>query len=343
MSLFGKLRFGALAVAFLFALSYGTTANAKEFYKMSTLAPGSSAFLVMSTFADIVNKSDPNTEIQVNATGAATRHAIEAGRGEIDFFMSAPSVHVLMQRGVAMYAKVEDAPELSKNLRTIFNFPLGAYHVVVYADSGINSLADLKGKKVFLGPPGGGALRIAQQLVEFSSGLKPGEDFNSVKLGWAAAAQGFQDKRFDVYINPTLAPSPVIAQIALSNKIRFLGLTKAQLESEAMKPLLTRPGGKTAVIPVGIYGKNQVNESDVTTIASIVGLSTTADQSEEFIYQITKTFWEEVEKLRASAPWLERVNLEGAFDELNIPMHPGAIRYYREIGIDVPESAIPPS
>lgn len=343
MRLFGKLRLGALAGALILAVSFGGGAGAKEFYKLSTLGPGSSPFLVMSTFADIINKSDPDIEIQVNATGAATRHALEAGRGEIDFFMSAPSVHGLMQRGVAMYANVKDAPELSKKLRTIFNFPLGAYHIVVYADSGIESLADLRGKKVFLGPPGGGALRIAQQLVEFSTGLKPGEDFVSVKLGWSAAAQGFQDKRFDVYINPTLAPSPVIAQIALSNKIRFLGLSPEQLASDKLKPLLTRPGGKTAVIAAGTYGGNQVNETDVTTIASIVGLSTSADQPEDFIYRITKTFWEEVAKLRASAPWLARVNLAGAFDELNIPLHPGAIRYYREIGIEVPESAIPQS
>ncbi len=329
------------AALVLSVASWGASAQEKEFYKLSTLGPGSSPFLVMSTFANIINNKVANVEVQVNATGAATRHAIEAGRGEIDFFMSAPSVVPLMQKGIAMYANVADAPELAKNLRTLFNFPLGAYHVVTMANSGINSLADLKGKKVFLGPPGGGALRIAQRMVELSTGLKAGEDYESVKLDWSAAAAGFQDGRFDVYFNPTVAPSPVISQIALVRKIRFLGLSEAQLKSEEMQPLLNRPGGTVDVITKGLYGDNQVNEEDVTTLASVVGISTNASLPDDVIYDFTKAFWEGVAELEADAPWLRQISLETAFDELNLPLHPGAIRYYEEIGVAVPDSARP--
>src|SRR3546814_2030583 len=74
--------------------------------------------------------------VQVNATGAATAHALETARGRMDFFMSSPTVHAMMMQGTAMYAKITDAKELSTKLRGVFNFPPGYYHIVVYADSG---------------------------------------------------------------------------------------------------------------------------------------------------------------------------------------------------------------
>ena len=108
-----------------------TPAVAKDFYKMSTLGPGSSPNLVMTTFANIVNQNQDALEIQVNATGAATKHALEVARGKVDLFMSSPSLHHLMASGKAMYKKIEDAPKLAKNIRSIFNFPIGLYHIVV--------------------------------------------------------------------------------------------------------------------------------------------------------------------------------------------------------------------
>lgn len=334
MSLIKSCAVAVTAAAMTFAAA--SNAFAVDFVKMSTLGPGSSPNLVMTTFANIVNDALDDVEIQVNATGAATVHAVEAARGEVDLYMSAPSVIPLMERGVAMYQNVEGAPELAKKLRTIFNFPLGAYHLTVYDDSGIASLEDLRGKKVFLGPPGGGATRIAAQLIEFTTGMKAGEDFEQISLDWNAAAAGFMDRRFDVYINPTVAPSPVIQQIALTSKIRFLGVSDEQLASEAMKPLLNRPGGTVATIPVGLYGGNQVNDADVTTVASIVGIGVRADLSDDLVYAMTKAFWEGRDRLVNDAPFLRDVTLDGAFAELNQTLHPGAVRYYREIGLDVP-------
>src|SRR3546814_20203135 len=92
----------------------------------------------------------------------------------MDFFMSSPTVHAMMMQGTAMYAKITDAKELSTKLRGVFNFPLGYYHIVVYADSGITRLQDVKGKRVFLGPPGGGATVNMAQMLEIVTGYKAG-------------------------------------------------------------------------------------------------------------------------------------------------------------------------
>jgi len=338
MRLFRK---GIAAVAALAAFAGVLTAEAKENFKLATLGPGSSPYLVMSTFAQMVNRQLPDVEIQVNATGAATQHALDAGSGKLDFFMWSASVHDFMTKGAAMYKNIPQAPELSKNLRAVFAFPLGLYHIVTWADSGIETLHDIKGKTVFLGPPGGGATTIMQNVIEGATGLETNKDFDYVKVGWDAAAQAFQDGRIDVYINPTNAPSPVIEQFALTRKIRLIGLTDEQMQKPEVAKILERPGGTLGVIEAGTYGDNQVNTEAVQTLGSTVGIGIGKHVSEEAAYEITKAFWTAWKSEQESTPWLRKVTLEGAFTDLNLPLHPGAARYYKEIGLTIPEAIAP--
>ena len=335
-----KLRHAFSGLALILATSV-TPASAQEFFRLATLGPGSSPYLVMSTFAQVVGERLDDVEIQVNATGAATQHALEAGAGQLDFYMWSASVHALMQQGTAMYSNIPQAPELSKNVRAVFAFPLGPYHITTYADSGIEKLEDLAGKRVFLGPPGGGATAIMTRLVEGATGLKAGEDYEQVQLGWDAAAQAFQDGRIDVYCNATNAPSPVIQQMALSRKIRFLGMTEEHMAKEPVQALLNRPGGVVVEIPAGIYGENQVNEAGVMVPGSIVGVGAGQHVDEDAVYRITKAFWEGVAEMQGNAPWLRQITLDGALQELNVPLHPGALRYYEEIGLDIADELRP--
>ena len=336
------INFGKTVAAFaVMVIVAAQPAGATEYIKMSTLGGGSSPNLVMTTFATIVNqKSGGAIEVQVNATGAATKHAIEAAQGKIDLFMFSPLVHNFMTQKKAMYAKVENAPELAKKLRGLFSFPIGVYHVAAFADSGIASFKDIKGKKVFLGPPAGAATRVMTDLVTALTGYKEDKDYQAVKLGWAAAEQAFQDGQIDVYMNPTNAPSPVFEQVALTRKIRFLGIPQDELKNPKVEALYKRPGGALGVIPKGIYGKNQVNDSDVTTIRSIVGIGAGEHVSADVVYKMVKTFWENVGSESKGTPWLRNIKIENAFEQMNVKLHPGAVRYYREIGMKIPEKLL---
>lgn len=328
----------AVAVAAILA---APAVGATEYIKMSTLGPGSSPNLVMTTFATIVNqKTNGAIEVQVNATGAATKHAIEAAEGKIDLFMFSPLVHNFMMHKQAMYKKVANAPELAKKLRGLLAFPIGVYHVAVFADSGIKSFEGIKGKKVFLGPPSGAATRIMTGLVSALTGYKPDKDYQAVKLGWGAAAQAFQDGQLDVYMNPTNAPSPVFEQVALTRKIRFLGIPKDQLKKPAVVKLYKRPGGALGAVPKGIYGKNQVNDADAVTIKSVVGIGAGEHVKADVVYQMVKTFWENVGAESKGTPWLRNIKIENAFEQMNVKLHPGAVRYYREIGMKIPEKLL---
>jgi len=318
-------------------------ALAEDFYKLATLGPGSSPYLVMSTFAQLVGQKLNGVTIQVNATGAATQHLIEATKDQLDFFMLSPTVFEAARTKTAMYAKIEDAPERSKQVRNVLAFPIGAYHVITNANSGITKYEDFKGKKLFLGPPGGGATVTMMQLVKAITGYEDGKDYELVRLGWEAAVQAVQDDRLDVYANPTIAPSPVIQQIAISKKIRFIGVTEADFDKEAVKKIVNRPGGVVETIDPKLYGANVVNDAPVKSIASIVSIATRASLSEDVVYKITKAFWEAAKQNYDRYPWLRNVKLDEALRDLNAPLHPGAVKYYKEIGLKVPDHLIPAS
>ncbi len=314
---------------------------AAENFRMSTLGPGTSPYLTMTTFANIINKTLPDYAIQVNATGAATKHAVQVGKFKTDFSMSSPSLFALMATQSAMYKKMDAAPELAKNLRAVFNFPMGLYHGVTYADSGIKSLQDIKGKRVFAGPPGGAARVTMERLIKAVTGYEAGKDYESVKLGWDAASQSFLDSHIDVYFNPTNAPSPIVQQFTLTKKIRFLGIPDESLETPGIKKLSSRPGFRIDQLKAGTYGENQVNTEDVNTIAVTVGISTHTKLSDDVIYNMTKAFWENVDSMKQDTPWLRNIAIETALSDLNMPIHPGAQKYYEEVGLTIPEINVP--
>lgn len=309
-----------------------------EDLKMATIAPGSSAYLTMSTMATLVNGAQSEHQITVDATGAASKHMIDLARGDLDFAMTSPVLYGLMKEQKAMYQKFDAAPELSKALRLVFWFPYGPTHYIVYADSGIETLADLEDKTVFLGPPGGGAWESAREWVEAQTGLVVNEDFKNFKGSWSSAFQAFQDRQVDVYAVGGLPPFPQMEQLTATSEMRLLGPTKAEIDAMDAAALAPsqKPGRTLETIPVEVYGDGLVNSEDVYTYGAWVGVTTRADLDEETVYEVTKAFWEAAEAARADTPWLKEITLKQAVAEGGMALHPGAQRYYEEAGVEIP-------
>jgi hypothetical protein len=341
-----RKRLKAIAVGLVAAatlgLGAGGAAHAAETLKMATIAPGTSAYLTMSTMATIVNQQQKDFEITVDATGAATKHMVEVAQGKLDFSMSSPTVYAFMKNGKAMYQKLADAPKLAENLRLVFWFPYGAYHVITRAADNIDTYAKLKGKRVFLGPPGGGAWNTSMRLVKATTGMEPGKGHDNVKASWSSAFQGFQNRQIDVLILGCVAPCPQVEQIAAISKLRLIGLTQELIDKAPadLKTLYTERGRTMDQIKAGTYGDGVVNKGDLLSIGSVVGVSARVNLPEETVYKVTKAFWEGAEKMRASTPWLRRITLDYAVQEGGMRLHPGALRYYKEVGVKAPTGSM---
>jgi TRAP transporter TAXI family solute receptor len=331
-------------IALAAALALGTAASAQEQLKLATIAPGTSAYLTMTTFANIINQNQSDYSITVDATGVATKHGIEMTEGKLDFAMTSPTVYNWLKTGTAMYQEVPNHAEIAEKQRLLMWFPLGEYHIVVHADSDIRTMADLRGRKVFLGPPGGGAWTASYGFVKAVTGLDANEgDYEAVNASWSSALAGFQDRQFDVYINIGIAPFPVVEQLALTGEIRLIGMTREEYEANTAVQELwaSQDGNDVGVIPAGIYGPNVESNGDVYTLSSEVGIMTRADMAEDQVYTLMKTFWDNLEAARSTTPWLEEITLDYAVHEAGMKLHPGAARYYQEIGVSIPEGSLP--
>lgn len=318
----------ALAAAAAITLGSGAMAQ-DQVLKMATIAPSLGAAISMATIANVVTDNLDGTSIEVSGGGAATVHMMEVARGNLDFSMTSPVVYNLMAGGKAMYAKEADAPELAKNLRLLMWYPYGAYHYAVRADSDIELLDDIEGATVFLGPQGGGAYNGAKGWVEATTGLVVGEDYDAIKANWQTGFQAFLDGKIDVYVNGCLDPCGQFIQFTETEEVRFLG--PESNEGEAVDKFLGQFRFR-AEVPAGAY-EGQKNDGPVNSWDTAVGIAVRADLDEETVYNVTKTFWDNLSQVTSDAPWAKALDVNYAATQRGLmELHPGAARYYKEVG-----------
>ncbi|MEM6619589.1 MAG: TAXI family TRAP transporter solute-binding subunit [Pseudomonadota bacterium] len=323
------MRISMLAATAAVAVAGATNAQ-ETTLRMATIAPGLSAATTMATFANIVTDNLEGVSIEVSAGGAATLHMMEVARGNLDFSMTNPVVYAFMADGRAMYRNEAEAPELAENLQLLMLYPYGPYHFAVRADSDIETLDDIEGASVFLGPQGGGAYNAARGWVEATTGLIAGEDYETITANWQTGFQAFLDGTVDVYVNGCLDPCGQFIQFTETEELRFIGPTEAGGDGVGK---WLGPFRLPDAIPAGIYD-GQKNAGEVSTFNAMVGISVRADLDEELVYQVVRTFWENLEQISSDAPWTKALDVSfSASKPGRMTIHPGAARYYREVGV----------
>lgn len=311
-------------------LAAGSAHAADATLKMATIAPSLGQAVTMATFANIVNDNLDDVSIEVAGGGAATLHMMEVARGNLDMSMTSPVVYNLMAAGKAMYAKEAEAPELAKNLRLLMWFPYGQYHFAVRDGSDIRTLDDMEGATVFLGPQGGGAYNAAKGWIESTTGLAVGEDYEAIKANWQTGFQAFLDGKVDVYVNGCLDPCGQFIQFTETEKLRFIA--PESHEGAGVDKWLGKWRYR-AEIPAGMYA-GQTNDGPVMSFDTAVGVGVRADLDEDTVYRVTKAFWENLGQVTSTAPWAKALSVEFAASKRGLmELHPGAARYYREVGV----------
>lgn len=305
-----------------------------ELYKVTSIAPGMSPFVVNTAIAKVVNNHVDGVDFQVRATGAATKHFVDAGMGSVDFLFGSPTINWLLVNHIGPYQKFTNGPEIEAQVGMIFSYQIGPYHYVTRADSGIETLEDLRGKKIFAGPPGGAAKGVVLRAINQVTGIEAAE-MDVQEFGFDAAIQAFQDDKIDVIVLPTNVPSASVQQFALTKEIRILDVDVDKMAIDAAT------GGTTNPIAADAYGDNQVNTEATRTHGAIVNFSAGMHVDEETVYQVTKAIWENIGEIHETAQWMpSTINAESALELVAGRLHPGAERYYREMGWDIPEPVV---
>ena len=309
-----------------------------QIYSGETAGVGDPVHTMFVAFANQAAGADIN--IQVNAGQTLTRSMLSGGRGEIDFFSSVPSLVNFMADQARMYEPIEDAPEAAANLRAILGFQAGAYHPVTLAGSGIETWEDIAGRTVFTGPPAGSASATSETLIRIITGFEPGEDYEAVRLSWGEGYSALADGQIDMMVRPAEVGSANIERFGLSGEFRIFSIPGAMVQSDEMQALFGRPGRGMMEFEGDLY-QGQLTEGTITALGFFQFIGTHAGVDEEVVYQATRAFWENLDEVHATALFLQAVTPETAFTAVNVPLHPGALRYYEEAGFNVPDELRP--
>lgn len=231
------------------------------------------------------------------------------------------------KRGRKKRRSAKDQPANGRiaSLRAIANLYPETVHLVVRAESGINGIAGLKNKRVSLGEQGSGTL-VDAKLILGAYGLSLRRvKARYLKLG--AAVDAMLAGKLDGFFVVVGAPANAIAELARRIDIRLLRIAGPKAEALIAKdPFFAR----------GRISKDTYKGVPATTTLTVgAQLVVSANVDETLVYGITRALWDKntLRLLAQGHPMGKRIRLETALTGIAIPLHPGAARYYREIGL----------
>jgi uncharacterized protein len=260
----------------------------------------------------------PGVKTQVQATKASVENLIllQQGRGELAF--------TLGDSLKAAWEGDEEAGFKSKldKLRTIGAIYPNYIQIVATADSGIRTLADLRGKSLSVGAPKSGT-ELNSRAILAAAGLSY-KDIGRVEyLPFAESVDLMKNRQLDATLQSAGLGVASLKDLSSSAEITVVSVPKAMVDKIG-------PPFAAAKIPANTYTGQ---DKDVPTAAVINYLVTSSAVSDDLAYQMTKLIFESLPELANSHVAGKEIRLEQAAIGSPVPLHPGAIRYYREKGL----------
>jgi len=194
--------------------------------------------------------------------------------------------------------------------------------IVVAANSNINTVADLKGKRVSVGAPGSGTEMNAQQILE-AYGLKF-EDLQLQRLSFADSAKAIQDGQLDAAFQTAGTPTAAITELAATTGVKIIPIDADKIDAMIAK----YPFYVKTTVPGNTY---TTVSDDITTVSVKSMLVVRADLSEDLVYKVTKAIFENTDKLGHAKA--KEIKLETALSGVSLPVHPGAKKFFDEKGV----------
>ncbi|MDM8542559.1 TAXI family TRAP transporter solute-binding subunit [Desulfococcaceae bacterium HSG9] len=276
--------------------------------------------------AKIVNKQRKEYGIRctVKSTDGSVYNANAVIKGELDFGIVQSDRQHQAFKGIADWKN--KGPQ--KNLRAVFSIYYESCSLMAAVDTGINSLEDLKGKRVCLGNYGSGHLGNSSDVLK-SIGINPDTDIIARYIEPVQAPGLLQDGKIDAFFYTVGHPSGALKEAAAgARKVKFIPITGGEIN----KLVEERPYYSKMVIPINYYPGVE-NTHDVPTFGVCATLVTSSKISDKVVYAVTKTIFNDLEAFKKLHPAYALITKAGMLKCLSAPIHPGAMKYYREAGL----------
>ena len=286
-------------------ISFGTGGTSGTYYAFG------------GALAGVLTKAVDGVTVTVQSTGASKANILLVSDKEAQM--------AIVQNDVMDYAY--KGTDLFKEDGAIKGFSTlgGVYAEVcqVIATDKINSIEDLKGKVVSVGDAGSGVEFNARQILE-AYGLSF-DDIKVANLGFGESANAFKDGKVDAFFCTAGAPTTAIVDLSTTNAINVLEIDDAHAATLIEKyPFYTK-----YAIPGNSY---KGVDADKQTVAVKATLIVSDELSEDVVYRMTKAIFEKKDEIIAGHAKGKEIDVKYAVEGMSVPFHPGAEKYYKEVG-----------
>lgn len=309
----------ALVAGVFTATAFSAHAEIRVTYKSASST--SSYYQMAVQFAEAMKAgTDGDVIVTVEESQGSVQNVMEAAVRPGNYVFTTPPALVRLAQDKKAMFKDKGNPKF-QNIRALFPIPSLTMHFVVRQDSGINSFADMKGKTILVGKGSFGAREGTKYLGLF--GLEGEVTLPDVELSNAVPA--LKNGQIDGFVTAGSWPAPNVIEAAASVGVKVLSLDDEQIATTKRTRL---------IIPAGTYAGQ---DADITTTSLPVVAYTTSEMSDDTAYQLTKTYWEQKAKMGKGAAWWNGVD-KGLMSNIGRKIHPGALRYYSEMGFEISDA-----
>lgn len=290
-------------------------------FTMGTASSGGSVYAVGAGLAQILSEKVPGLTVRAISTGGAVDNVGLMERGEVQIACNAANTNALAYSGELQ------GMEAQENLRGIVSLYPSVFHLVATKDSGITSVADFKGTKGAVGASASATDVYTQHIVGAAGfDYKTRKDFEPIYANTSEAVEQLKDGHIDWAHLPLGIPGSGVIDLAMTGNINII-----PIEGEFRdKFLQDYPFYIPYTIPGGTY---KGFDQPIETAACVITLVVDESVDEEVVYQMTKAIWENIDNVKQIANGLSWMDKSNPCNGIGVPLHPGAIRYYKEIGV----------
>lgn len=288
--------------------------------KFLTIATGGSSgpYYTLGGAMAKIYKDKLGYNASVQSTGASVENInlLKTKKADIAFVMSDVTTFA--------YAGEENFKEggAIKDLRAMAGLYLNYVQIVTLKDRNIKSVADLKGKRVGVGAPNSG-VEVNARMVLAGHGITY-DDIKADYLSYAEAIEQLKNNAIDAAFVTSGLPNSTVIDLSTTKDVEIVPIKKEDVEK--MKQQF--PFFVSAEIPAGLYK----NDQTIQTAAIRNILLVRNDLSDDQVYKLTKTFFDEMEALKSAHSAAKEIDVKEAGKNLVVPLHPGAEKYYKEVG-----------
>ncbi len=294
----------------------GDTDRSKLKYSFMTGGTSGTYYPLGGGIAKVIT-DETGIQVDVLSSNGSANNILDVDAGQAEIAFAQTDVAQYAEEGINTF---DGKP--TKNVSGVGALYPETIQIVTMAQSGIQSIEDLKGKKVSVGAPGSGTYINAEQILALH-GMSIKDDIQAQHLDFGESAGSIKDGNIDAAFITAGTPTGAVEELKASAEVYIVPMADDKIDELIAK----YPFYAKNVIPAGTYGLKE----DISTVAVMAMMVVSKDLPEDVVYDITKAVFENTDKIAHDKA--KMIDSKTALEGVGIEIHPGAKKYFDEIGV----------